>query len=242
LLRSRSGDDGGGDLVRRGRKTSPGSRSGGLWRSRGHRNGCSLGGRWGGCRHGCGRLLGLGGLLCWRFGLLGGLLLNSCRCLLRCGLLNLLWNLLGRGGRRNLFDRWVLLCNLLQLIVHLVQGFLAGRGLVTLVEIGILRDSSGGSGLGDSIGGGRLLLVVLLLGLLDEVTEDVVENKVAVGLFGENEGLDEAPVWLALVRDLANDLDDNVCIRALRIDVGDADFGVLELQFLDALVDGLEDC
>ena len=44
---------------------------------------------------------------------------------------------------------------------------------------------------------------------------------------------------LALVGDLADDLDDDVGIGALGVDVGDADLGVLELEMLDALVDSL---
>lgn len=44
---------------------------------------------------------------------------------------------------------------------------------------------------------------------------------------------------LALVGDLTNDLDNDVRIRALGVDVGDADLGVLEVELLDALVDGL---
>jgi len=47
-------------------------------------------------------------------------------------------------------------------------------------------------------------------------------------------------VGLALVGDLTDDLDDDVGIGALRVDVGDADLGVLELELLDALVDGLD--
>jgi hypothetical protein len=46
-------------------------------------------------------------------------------------------------------------------------------------------------------------------------------------------------VGLTLVGDLANDLDDNVGVGALGVDVGDADLGVLEVEALDALVDGL---
>lgn len=82
--------------------------------------------------------------------------------------------------------------------------------------------------------------LLLLLGLLGKVAEDVVENEVSVGLLGENEGLNEALVRLTLVGDLTNDLDDDVGVGALGVDVGDADFGVLELELLDALVDGLD--
>jgi hypothetical protein len=46
-------------------------------------------------------------------------------------------------------------------------------------------------------------------------------------------------VRLALVGDLTDHLDDDVGVRALGVDVGDADFGVLELELLDSVVDGL---
>lgn len=42
-----------------------------------------------------------------------------------------------------------------------------------------------------------------------------------------------------LVGDLADDLDDNVVIRGLGIDIGDADLALGEVELLDALVDGL---
>jgi hypothetical protein len=44
---------------------------------------------------------------------------------------------------------------------------------------------------------------------------------------------------MTLVGDFADDLDNDVGLGALGVDVGDADFGVLEVEELDALVDGL---
>jgi hypothetical protein len=156
-------------------------------------------------------------------------------------LLNLLWNLLGRSGGRNLLYRRLLLRGLVQLVVNLVQILLAGRDLVALVQVGVLWDGSSRSWLSDTIGGCGLLLLVLILlhGFVGKVAEDVVEDEVAVGLLGENKSLNEALVGLALVGDLTNDLDDDVGIGALGVDVGDADLGVLEVELLDALVDGL---
>jgi hypothetical protein len=83
------------------------------------------------------------------------------------------------------------------------------------------------------------LELLILLGLLGEVAEDVVQHKVTVGLLCQDEGLRETLVGLTLVGDLANDLDDNVGVGALGVDVGYADLGVLEVEALDALVDGL---
>ena len=70
--------------------------------------------------------------------------------------------------------------------------------------------------------GSGLVDLLLLLRLLSKVAEDVIEDEVAVGLLGEDEGLDEALVRLALVGDLTDDLDDNVRLGALGVDVGDA--------------------
>jgi hypothetical protein len=187
-----------------------------------------------------GRLLRLGGLLgsSW---LLGSLLLDSSRGLFRRRLLDFLWNLLSWCSGCNLLNRRLLLRSLMQLVVDLVEVLLAGRDLVALVQVGILRNGSSRGWLSDTVSGrGLLLLVVILLhGLVGKVTEDIVKDKVAVGLLGEDEGLDEALVGLALVGDFTNDLDDDVGVGALGVDVGDADLGVLEVELLDALVDGL---
>jgi hypothetical protein len=42
-----------------------------------------------------------------------------------------------------------------------------------------------------------------------------------------------------LVRCFADDLDDNVIEGGLRIDVGNTDFAVLEVEFADTFLDGL---
>ena len=74
---------------------------------------------------------------------------------------------------------------------------------------------------------------------LSDVAEDVVENKVSVGLASEDEGLGELAVGQRLVRDFTDDLDDDVLVGGLRVDVGDADLAVLEVELFDAVVDGL---
>lgn len=84
-----------------------------------------------------------------------------------------------------------------------------------------------------------MLKLLFLLRLLGEVSEDIVEDEVAIGLLSKNEGLRKALVRLALVGDLANDLDNDVGIGALGIDIGNADFGVVEVKVLDAVVDSL---
>jgi hypothetical protein len=92
----------------------------------------------------------------------------------------------------------------------------------------------------DAIGSGSgLVKLFLLLGLLSKVTEDVVQYEVTVGLLSEDECLCETLVGVALVGDLADDLNDNVGLGALGVDVGDANLGVFEVVELDALVDCL---
>jgi hypothetical protein len=91
-----------------------------------------------------------------------------------------------------------------------------------------------------AVGGRNVVLgLLVLLGILSKEAEDVIEDEVAIGLLGEDEGLRKASVRQALVGDFANDLDDDIGVGALRVDVGDADFGVLEVQLLDAILDGL---
>ena len=83
-------------------------------------------------------------------------------------------------------------------------------------------------------------LDLLLLTFLVDVSEDVIKDKVSGWLLSENEGLDELLELGRLVGGLTNDLDDNVVEGSLRVNVGDTDFAVLEVQLLDALLDGLQ--
>jgi len=82
-------------------------------------------------------------------------------------------------------------------------------------------------------------LVDKLLFLLSNVTEDVVEHKVPIRLASEDEGLSEFAVGEGFVGDFTNHLDDDVLVGSLGVDVGDANLAVLELELLDAVVDGL---
>ena len=84
-----------------------------------------------------------------------------------------------------------------------------------------------------------VLAFLLVLILLLDVSEDVIEYEITIGLFCKYEGLSEFALRLGLVRDLANDLDDNVAPRTLRVDVGDTNFAILDVEVLDLLADGL---
>ena len=89
---------------------------------------------------------------------------------------------------------------------------------------------------------GALCLVVIVLCrilLFDNVAEDVVKNKVTICLTGKNESLGELLVGLRLVRDLTNDLDDDVGVGGLGVDVGYTNFAISEVEVLDVLVDSL---
>ena len=104
---------------------------------------------------------------------------------------------------------------------------------------------------GNSSGGGLLVScgsIVLhtlelftfdFLFVFDDVAEDIIQDKVAVRLLGQNESLRKFALRLLLGRHFANDLDDNVLPRALGIDIRDADFAVLNIQLFDALIDCL---
>lgn len=100
--------------------------------------------------------------------------------------------------------------------------------------LGLLNSSRG-----RLLDSGGLLGCLGLVLLLDDVAENVVQDEIAVGLSGENESLGELLVGGRLVGNLADNLDDNVVIRGLRIDIGDANLALGEVKFLDALVDGL---
>ena len=79
----------------------------------------------------------------------------------------------------------------------------------------------------------------LLLALIIYVSEDVVENEVAGGLLGQDEGLDKLLELSGLVGCFADNLDDDVVVGSLGIDVGDADLTILEVEQLNPLLNGL---
>jgi len=77
-------------------------------------------------------------------------------------------------------------------------------------------------------------------GFFFEEAEDVVEDKVAVGLLSEEEGLYEFAPWVAVVGHFADDLDDDAAAgRRLCIDGVDEDLAVLEADGGDLVVDFL---
>jgi hypothetical protein len=78
----------------------------------------------------------------------------------------------------------------------------------------------------------------LLLSLV-HISKDVVEQEVSGGLLSEHKSLDKLLRLARLVADLTNDLDDDVVVRSLGVDIGNADFAVVEVKLLDALRDGL---
>ena len=81
---------------------------------------------------------------------------------------------------------------------------------------------------------------LLIISLLIDVSEDVIKNKVSGWLFGKDEGLAEFLELGGLVGGFANDLDDDVVERSLGVDIGNADFAVLEIKLANALLDSLQ--
>jgi hypothetical protein len=122
--------------------------------------------------------------------------------------------------------------SLLKLLINLGGGDFLGH-------LGLLNGSLDGlGGLGSRRSGGGGLSSDLLL-FINHVTEDVVENIVTIGLLGENKGLHELAGGLGLVGDLANNGDQDVVERGLRVDVQDAHLALLEVQLLNLIVDSL---
>jgi hypothetical protein len=198
--------------VRRCCEASPCPGSCGLRGTRRHGNRRCLGSRGGRRRYGCLGLLWLSSLLGDRsLGFLCRFLADSGRDLFGLRCLNLLWNLVnGSSGSNSLVGGSGL--RRLKLLIDLVKILLAACNVVVLVKGCGLGGSGGRGRLLDAIGGrrGLVLELFLLLGLLSEVAEDVVQYEVAVGLLCEDECLGETLVGLALVGNLANDLDDDV--------------------------------
>jgi hypothetical protein len=163
------------------------------------------------------------------------LFVDGCGDLFCSGRFDLLRNLLNWGRGCDSLDCGLCICRLVRRVVALRLGLLAGRALAGLGLFGGRRRR-----LLHAVGGRNVVLgLLVLLGILSKEAEDVIEDEVAIGLLGEDEGLRKASVRQALVGDFANDLDDDIGVGALRVDVGDADFGVLEVQLLDAILDGL---
>src|ERR1700733_12670364 len=63
-----------------------------------------------------------------------------------------------------------------------------------------------------------LVLIFVLVGVLLEVSENIVEHEVTIWLLGEKKCLSKLSPWLAVVRHLADSLDYNTIIRrSLRV-------------------------
>jgi hypothetical protein len=75
-----------------------------------------------------------------------------------------------------------------------------------------------------------------LLTLIIYVPENIVQNEVSGRLLGKDEGLDKLLELGRFVGCFTDDLNDDVIVGCLGIDVGNADFAVLETEFLDALL------
>ena len=134
---------------------------------------------------------------------------------------------------------------LLQLLIYLLGRLLDSRRVLRAAEgLGYRLICGGWRWLLEATCGrsALCLLVIVLCGILflfNDVAEDVVKNKVTVGLTGEDEGLGEFLVGLGLVRDLTDDLDDDVGVGGLRVDIGDANLAISEVEVLDVLIDSL---
>jgi len=123
---------------------------------------------------------------------------------------------------------------LLELLINL-----GGSGLIGYLRFsgrGGCRDLGGLGGLGDGLG--SLLLDLLLL--VGQVSEDIVKHVITVWLLGQNEGLDEFAGRLRLVGDLTNDRDQDVIEGGLGVDVQDSYLALLEVKLLDLIADGLK--
>lgn len=146
------------------------------------------------------------------------------------GLLLLGGSAVGLGGLNG--DLSLTIDLLLKLLINLVGGSVIGHLSV---------DSRGGlSNLGSlSNRRGSLDLLNNLIFFLNQVTEDIVQNVVAVGLLGQDEGLDELARRLRLVGDLTDDGDQDVVEGSLGVNVQDANLALLEVKLLDLVVDSL---
>lgn len=79
----------------------------------------------------------------------------------------------------------------------------------------------------------------LFLALIVYVSEDVVENEVSSRLLGKDEGLDKLLELGGFVRCFTDNLNDDIVVGCLGIDIRNADFAILEIELLDALLNGL---
>ena len=76
--------------------------------------------------------------------------------------------------------------------------------------------------------------------LFNNVAEDIIEYEVAIWLLSKNERLDELAVRCCFIGHLPNDLDYDILERLLRINVGNANFTIRNVELFDAFVNGLQ--
>lgn len=158
---------------------------------------------------------------------------------------------LNRGLLGNSLSSGLSLGNLLQLLIYTL-GLEGGGSLISLflrlLSLGGLLGSSLNNSRNLSDSGGLLFSGLWLLGglgnllvLVINVPPDIIQDEVSRGLLGKNEGLNEFPGFLRLlVGSLTDDLDeDSVLGGGERVDVGNADLALLEIELLNSLLDGL---
>jgi hypothetical protein len=127
---------------------------------------------------------------------------------------------------------------LFKLLIDLL-GCVLGDNLILDVSLALLESLGRG---GDFFGRDfrlRLFVFYNLIHIVAEVTEDVIQNEVAVWLLGKNEGLDKLVMRLRFIGHLPDNLNHDVVERSLRVDIENTDFAVLEIKGLDLLADGL---
>jgi hypothetical protein len=118
----------------------------------------------------------------------------------------------------------------------LINNFgVEGRGLILgfLDRLGSLGLDSGNKFLRSGSGWllGRLLRSSsrLVIALIVDISQDIIENKVAGGLLGKDKGLDELLGGFVVVASLANHLDDDVLKGSLGVNIGYPDLAVVEV-------------
>jgi hypothetical protein len=75
-----------------------------------------------------------------------------------------------------------------------------------------------------------------LLALVIYISENIIQDEVSGRLLGKNESLDKFLELGRFVGRFSDDLNDDVIVGCLGIDVGNADFAVLKIEFFDALL------
>ena len=114
-------------------------------------------------------------------------------------------------------------------------------GLRFGLDCGRLYWSRGRHSHGRLLDGCDGLFLLVLVDLLFEVSENVIQHKVAIGLFGEKECLSEFPPRLVVVRHFTNDEDDDAAVgRGLGVDRVDVDFTLVVADGGDAVVNFLQ--